>query len=220
MKYLKTKDELDARRRQDRRKTVTGSKSETAHRTAGLVYCLWLLGILFGITAVVGAIINYTHLDKARDTHAYSHFLWQMISFWIVLAGIAISLIMWPDPVAQLIAITTFFVWLFSGLIGSWYLSKSRRLNILDRQHRSERHQRHYMSSKSNQPLPVEVEAGKDYFWCSCGKSAKQPFCDGSHKGSEFTPVKYTAEKDGRVFFCGCKETKNAPLCDGTHKTL
>jgi len=76
------------------------------------------------------------------------------------------------------------------------------------------------MSSKSNQPLPVEVEAGKNYFWCSCGKSAKQPFCDGSHKGSEFTPVKYTAEKDGRVFFCGCKETKNAPLCDGTHKTL
>jgi len=76
------------------------------------------------------------------------------------------------------------------------------------------------MNSNNNQPLPVEVEAGKDYFWCSCGKSAKQPFCDGSHKGSEFTPVKYTAEKDGRLFFCGCKETKSAPLCDGTHKTL
>ena len=76
------------------------------------------------------------------------------------------------------------------------------------------------MSSDNNQPMPVEVEEGKDYFWCSCGKSTKQPFCDGSHKGSEFTPVKYTAEKDGKVFFCGCKKTGNSPLCDGSHKAL
>lgn len=139
---------------------MTASKTETAHRTAGLVYCLWLLGILFGITAVIGAIINYTQLDKTRDTHAYSHFLWQMISFWIVLAGIAISLIMWPSPVAQIFAITTFFVWLFSGLIGSWYLSKSRRLNFLDRQYRSERHQRRQDRQKQpeNQDLHEELE--------------------------------------------------------------
>jgi CDGSH-type Zn-finger protein len=70
----------------------------------------------------------------------------------------------------------------------------------------------------SDTPYPVEVEAGKNYFWCSCGKSNKQPFCDGSHKGSEFTPVKYTAEDSKKVFFCGCKSTGNQPMCDGSHK--
>lgn len=69
-------------------------------------------------------------------------------------------------------------------------------------------------------PFPVEVEAGKTYFWCACGKSANQPFCDGSHKGSSFTPIKYTATADERVFFCGCKHSARKPLCDGTHKTL
>lgn len=74
--------------------------------------------------------------------------------------------------------------------------------------------------SPQNAPYPVEVEEGKSYFWCSCGKSSKQPFCDGSHKGSEFTPVKYEAEKSGKVFFCGCKASGNSPLCDGSHKNL
>ena len=69
-------------------------------------------------------------------------------------------------------------------------------------------------------PYPVEVEAGKSYFWCACGKSAKQPFCDGSHKGSSFAPVKYTAEETRKLFFCGCKHSAKAPLCDGTHKSL
>lgn len=69
-------------------------------------------------------------------------------------------------------------------------------------------------------PFPVEVEAGRSYFWCRCGRSANQPFCDGSHKDTGFTPEKYTAEKDGRVFFCGCKHSGKAPLCDGSHKTL
>lgn len=69
-------------------------------------------------------------------------------------------------------------------------------------------------------PMPVEVEEGKNYFWCSCGQSANQPFCDGSHKGSEFTPVKYTAEKDGKVFFCACKQSGKGALCDGSHKEL
>lgn len=69
-------------------------------------------------------------------------------------------------------------------------------------------------------PYPVEVEEGKNYFWCSCGRSARQPFCDGSHKGTGFTPVKYTADASKKVFFCGCKHTGNPPLCDGAHKDL
>lgn len=70
----------------------------------------------------------------------------------------------------------------------------------------------------SDTPYTVEVEAGKGYWWCSCGKSTKQPFCDGSHKGSDFTPVKYNAEESKKVFFCGCKVTAGQPLCDGSHK--
>jgi CDGSH-type Zn-finger protein len=69
-------------------------------------------------------------------------------------------------------------------------------------------------------PYATTVEAGKTYYWCSCGKSAKQPFCDGSHKGSDFAPMAYTADKDGTAYLCGCKSTKNAPLCDGAHKSL
>jgi CDGSH-type Zn-finger protein len=69
-------------------------------------------------------------------------------------------------------------------------------------------------------PIGVEVEAGKTYYWCRCGKSAKQPFCDGSHKGSEFAPLAYKAEASAKVWFCVCKQTHNAPLCDGSHKSL
>ncbi len=69
-------------------------------------------------------------------------------------------------------------------------------------------------------PVKVDVEAGKSYFWCACGKSQNQPFCDGSHKGSEFTPMKWTAEEDGAKFFCQCKQTNGAPFCDGSHKAL
>ena len=69
-------------------------------------------------------------------------------------------------------------------------------------------------------PFPTEVTQGKTYFWCACGQSARQPFCDGSHKGTGFQPVKYTAETDGKVFFCGCKHSGNKPLCDGTHGRL
>ena len=69
-------------------------------------------------------------------------------------------------------------------------------------------------------PLPVAVEAGKTYYWCSCGLSKSQPFCDGGHKGSGFSPTPYTAEKTGTVYFCGCKHGQNGPLCDGSHKQL
>ncbi|MBL6430498.1 MAG: CDGSH iron-sulfur domain-containing protein [Alphaproteobacteria bacterium] len=68
--------------------------------------------------------------------------------------------------------------------------------------------------------IPVEVEAGKTYFWCACGRSQKQPFCDGSHAGTDITPVKYTADADKKAFFCACKHSGKAPLCDGTHSRL
>jgi CDGSH iron-sulfur domain-containing protein 3 len=71
----------------------------------------------------------------------------------------------------------------------------------------------------SDTPYPVTVEAGKEYWWCSCGQSKNQPYCDGSHKASgEFTPVKYTANESATVYFCGCKQSGKAPLCDGSHK--
>jgi CDGSH iron-sulfur domain-containing protein 3 len=69
-------------------------------------------------------------------------------------------------------------------------------------------------------PFPVAVEAGKTYYWCSCGQSKGQPFCDGSHKGSGFAPKPYTAENDGTVYFCGCKHTGKGTLCDGSHSGL
>lgn len=68
-----------------------------------------------------------------------------------------------------------------------------------------------------NSPIRVEVEAGKSYFWCTCGQSSKQPFCDGSHKDSAFTPMKWTAEESGPKFFCTCKQTAKEPFCDGSH---
>jgi CDGSH iron-sulfur domain-containing protein 3 len=74
--------------------------------------------------------------------------------------------------------------------------------------------------SAQKAPMPVEVEEGKNYFWCACGKSAKQPFCDGSHKHTGVSPVRYTAEASKKVFFCGCKQSAKAPLCDGTHSKL
>ncbi len=69
-------------------------------------------------------------------------------------------------------------------------------------------------------PIPVDVEAGKTYFWCACGLSANQPFCDGSHKTTAFRPVAWTAPESKSTYFCACKHTKKQPLCDGTHKTL
>ena len=69
-------------------------------------------------------------------------------------------------------------------------------------------------------PYPVSVEAGKSYHWCACGKSAAQPFCDGSHKGTGFSPMKFDAAETKTVYFCGCKHSKHAPLCDGTHTQL
>lgn len=72
----------------------------------------------------------------------------------------------------------------------------------------------------SRKPYLTAVKAGKACFWCACGKSAKQPFCDGSHKGSGIEPVKFTPDEDGELLFCGCKQTGSAPICDGSHNAL
>lgn len=69
-------------------------------------------------------------------------------------------------------------------------------------------------------PFEVEVKAGQKYLWCACGRSGKQPFCDGSHKGTGLTPVLFSAEADETVFLCGCKTTHTQPFCDGSHERL
>jgi CDGSH-type Zn-finger protein len=69
-------------------------------------------------------------------------------------------------------------------------------------------------------PFRVDVVAGKSYWWCACGRSKRQPFCDGSHKGSEFSPIQYDATESKTVFFCGCKHSGGKPFCDGTHSRL
>ena len=70
------------------------------------------------------------------------------------------------------------------------------------------------------EPIAVEVEEGKMYWWCACGRSAKQPFCDGTHKGTGLSPQAWKAEEDGTVWFCGCKQTGAGPRCDGSHERL
>ena len=83
------------------------------------------------------------------------------------------------------------------------------------------------MNSTTNPPIIAhrkgfyyEIKAGKRYLWCACGRSSSQPFCDGSHAGSEFLPVAFKAERDEDVIFCGCKHTGAGPFCDGTHNDL
>lgn len=68
--------------------------------------------------------------------------------------------------------------------------------------------------------IKIQVEKGKIYYWCSCGLSSNQPFCNGSHCGTGFTPIAYTASEDKIVSFCGCKHSKKGPICDGTHRKL
>ena len=75
-----------------------------------------------------------------------------------------------------------------------------------------------YVAQKA--PFVVEVEEGKQYAWCACGLSQRQPFCDGSHAGSEFSPVMFKPEKSGKVWLCGCKHSQKGHLCDGSHKAL
>lgn len=78
------------------------------------------------------------------------------------------------------------------------------------------------MKSKiaDKKPIAVSVKKGEEYYWCACGKSNNQPFCDGSHASTPFKPLAFKADNDGKAYLCMCKQTKNPPYCDGTHASI
>ncbi|HGG60303.1 MAG TPA: CDGSH iron-sulfur domain-containing protein [Gammaproteobacteria bacterium] len=69
-------------------------------------------------------------------------------------------------------------------------------------------------------PCVIELEPGETYYWCACGRSKDQPFCDGSHAGTNMRPVEFSVDEKKKYGLCGCKHTKNPPFCDGSHKDL
>ena len=69
-------------------------------------------------------------------------------------------------------------------------------------------------------PIEVSLEPGKKYYWCTCGRSQSQPFCDGSHKGTTFVPKEFSVNEAKKAWLCTCKKTGNGPYCDGTHSKL
>ena len=71
-----------------------------------------------------------------------------------------------------------------------------------------------------NKPVSVNLEKGEEYYFCSCGLSKSQPFCDGSHADTEYLPKAFIAEEDGEAWLCACKQSGNTPFCDGSHTKL
>lgn len=80
-------------------------------------------------------------------------------------------------------------------------------------------HRTHPVVAKKG-PFVVELEPGKTYYWCSCGRSENQPFCDGSHKVTKLEPLAFEVDEKKKYGLCGCKHTNNKPFCDGTHRDL
>lgn len=76
------------------------------------------------------------------------------------------------------------------------------------------------MSKKKFEPIAVELKKGKNYYWCQCGQSKNQPFCDGSHQGYFCEPIAIVVEEDTKKHLCTCKQSNNKPYCDGTHKKV
>lgn len=76
------------------------------------------------------------------------------------------------------------------------------------------------MTNQSNSPVEIQLEAGKTYYWCACGKSTGHPFCDGSHKDTDVEPLAFTAEETKTARLCSCKKTATPPFCDGSHTNL
>jgi CDGSH-type Zn-finger protein len=72
----------------------------------------------------------------------------------------------------------------------------------------------------SNKPCPTSLEPNQKYFWCTCGLTQKEPFCDGSHKGSGMKSLCFELDEAKNVYLCGCKKTKNPPYCDGSHNDI
>ena len=107
-------------------------------------------------------------------------------------------------------------MFLYTSMINLRYCYiNNKRLNTRQLNHKETKMTKG--QNAGNGAIAVEVEKDKSYYWCSCGKSSKQPFCDGSHKGTEFTPLAYKAEETKKMFFCACKQTDNQPFCDGSH---
>jgi len=104
--------------------------NENAHRLTALLYSLWLMGILFGVTAIIALFINVKRQKEVRGTYSHSHFLWQMVCFWVIVIGVIASVMLWPTELAQSIAFTCFVVWLACALLGMWALSKKRSMKI------------------------------------------------------------------------------------------
>ena len=71
-----------------------------------------------------------------------------------------------------------------------------------------------------NKPISVNLKSGEEYYFCTCGRSTNQPFCDGSHKGSSFSPMPFKVDEAGDAYLCQCKQTGNSPFCDGTHAKI
>lgn len=69
-------------------------------------------------------------------------------------------------------------------------------------------------------PIATKLKAGEEFHWCSCGRSANQPFCDGSHRGTSLSPQSFVAKDDAEAYLCQCKQTRNPPYCDGSHKSF